>query len=307
MNSISKQGGDEVRRLVAKHRLPQSYLGDVSDYFLPIAQDLSNKGVGQIQTILGVQGCQGSGKSTFSEFLASLLKTEFEIQACIVSLDDFYFSRAHRTLLANQVHPLLTTRGVPGTHDVDSMQIVFDRFKRGAPITLPRFDKATDNPLPKDQWLYLESPPPLLIFEGWCVGVGAQSEQELLTPINPLEREEDPSGRWRRFVNQQIEQRYQAVYQQLDALTVLQAPSFESVYEWRSMQEQKLRERLHNDGLSLQASMSPRDLARFIQFYQRLTEHALSKLGGQADYLLQLDFDHSIADLHIKSRPSLGE
>ena len=32
--------------------------------------------------------------------------------------DDFYLTQAQRQDLAQQIHPLLKSRGVPGTHDV---------------------------------------------------------------------------------------------------------------------------------------------------------------------------------------------
>ena len=36
----------------------------------------------------------------------------------MLSLDDLYLPKAERLRLARDVHPLLATRGVPGTHDV---------------------------------------------------------------------------------------------------------------------------------------------------------------------------------------------
>jgi len=36
----------------------------------------------------------------------------------VLSLDDFYLGHAARLQLARDIHPLLATRGVPGTHDI---------------------------------------------------------------------------------------------------------------------------------------------------------------------------------------------
>ena len=43
--------------------------------------------------------------------------------------------------------------------------------------------------------------------------------------------------------------------------------------------------------------MTDKQLSRFIQHYQRLTEHALAELPGQVHYLFQLDADRSITAL----------
>ena len=68
--------------------------------------------------ILGLSGLQGSGKST----LAAVLKAHAEARDWateVLALDDFYYTRGERGLLAQQVHPLLRTRGVPGTHEIE--------------------------------------------------------------------------------------------------------------------------------------------------------------------------------------------
>ena len=47
-----------------------------------------------------------------------LLELVHGLRAAILSLDDIYLSGADRLQRANTIHPLLATRGVPGTHDV---------------------------------------------------------------------------------------------------------------------------------------------------------------------------------------------
>ena len=61
--------------------------------------------------------------------------------AAAVSLDDFYLTRARRHALARTVHPLLATRGVPGTHDLPLLLDVLLRVRSGRPVRLPVFDK----------------------------------------------------------------------------------------------------------------------------------------------------------------------
>ncbi len=49
------------------------------------------------------------------------------------------------------MHPLLTTRGVPGTHDVELAQATIDSLAGDEPALLPAFDKATDDRRPSRQ------------------------------------------------------------------------------------------------------------------------------------------------------------
>lgn len=73
--------------------------------------------------LLGISGLQGSGKST----LAREVKTQAEARGLpteVLALDDFYYSRSERESLAHQVHPLLRTRGVPGTHEIELLMSV---------------------------------------------------------------------------------------------------------------------------------------------------------------------------------------
>src|SRR6478672_9594557 len=68
--------------------------------------------------LIGLSGLQGSGKSTLSAQLTCTLNLS-GVSAFAMSLDDFYLGRRDRARLARDVHPLFTTRGVPGTHDLE--------------------------------------------------------------------------------------------------------------------------------------------------------------------------------------------
>ena len=137
----------------------------------------------------------------------------------------------------------------------------------------------------------------VLIFEGWCVGIPPQTDQQLEVAVNSLESQEDTDGVWRRFVNEQLTNNYVELYAQLDSLLVLQAPSFASVYEWRQLQEQKLIAKLNAEGKSTDLTQSPTQLKRFIQHYQRLTEHGLSVLAKKADFVIDMNENHRFTAL----------
>ena len=129
------------------------------------------------------------------------------------------------------------------------------------------------------------------------MGTPAQSDEALHRPVNELEAAEDPDGSWRRYINRQIHEQYQPLYDSMDIWVMLQAPSFECVYKWRSEQESKLADSLLEQGKDVYRDtqvMTDKQLSRFIQHYQRLTEHALAELPGQVNYLFRLDADRNI-------------
>src|SRR4051812_37808865 len=66
--------------------------------------------------LVGICGSQGSGKTTACEYVARTLSAS-GVRVAILSIDDLYLPRAAREDLARRVHPMLLTRGVPGTHE----------------------------------------------------------------------------------------------------------------------------------------------------------------------------------------------
>lgn len=207
--------------------------------------------------IIGISGSQGSGKSTLAGILTQQLNG-LGIPAQAVSLDDFYLTQSDRSVLASTVHPLLRTRGVPGTHDVDWLQQVLTGTKAGkGQGLLPRFDKAADDRAGQHP-LSCQ----VLVLEGWCLGVQSQGEAALLEPINDLERDMDQQGIWRRWVNLQIQTRYEPLWSDIDYWLCLQPPGFAQVLQWRRQQE---------DQLAQARRMDEQSLRRFIEHYERLT------------------------------------
>ena len=177
--------------------------------------------------VVGVCASQGAGKST----LCREAKARFEARGrrvAVLSLDDLYLSHAARAELAARVHPLFATRGVPGTHDVALGARVLDALRAGGTARLPRFDKASDDPLPQSDWPDAAAPD-LILFEGWCVGVPAQAASALAAPVNALERDEDADGVWRRAVNDALAGPYAELWARIDRLVFLAAPDFDTV------------------------------------------------------------------------------
>jgi len=237
--------------------------------------------------VLGICGAQGAGKSTLSHGLASRLKGD-GLKVAVLSLDDLYLASEARPVAISK---LFATRGVPGTHDVALGARVFDSLKSGRPTHLPRFDKANDRPLPESEWPEITAPD-VIIFEGWCVGARPQADENLATPINDLEREDD--GAWRRAVNEALKGPYATLFSHIARLVLLAAPGFEVVQAWRMQQEHDLSRMLEKTGKTGAKVMSDGQIAQFIQHYERLTRYILSEMPERADLTLRLDADRNL-------------
>jgi D-glycerate 3-kinase len=235
--------------------------------------------------LVGLCGSQGSGKSTLAAAVAAMLRARGRTVA-VVSLDDLYLSHDARQRLAAEVHPLLATRGPPGTHDVALGVAVLDGLAGRGPVALPRFDKAADDPHPRADWPTLEAPVDVAIFEGWCVGARAQGPERLVQPVNALERDEDPDGHWRTFVDTALAGAYPPLFERLDRLVLLAAPGFEVVAGWRAEQEAKLSARTGG-------GLAPDEIARFVAHYERLTRWILEEMPARADLTIPLAADRT--------------
>ncbi|AWH18798.1 kinase [Stenotrophomonas sp. ZAC14D2_NAIMI4_7] len=233
--------------------------------------------------VLAISGVQGSGKSTLAAQVVARARSR-GLNAAALSIDDVYLTRAQRQRLARQVHPLLITRGPPGTHDLPLAHAVLDAVAARQPLALPRFDKLADERLPEAQWSALDAPLDLLVFEGWFLGTPAQADAELDRPLNALEQEADPDGRWRRWCNQALADHYPALWQRCDRLWFLQPPDFSVVPRWRWQQEQNLQAAQPG-----RHGMTRPQLERFVQYYERVSRQALRALPALADHVVQLD------------------
>ena len=210
------------------------------------------------------------------------------LSAVAVSIDDFYLSKAARQHLADTVHPLLITRGVPGTHDVALGMQCLQALRDGQACTLPVFDKATDDRLPEREWRQIEAGADLVLFEGWCVGTPPQPPEALRDPINKLERESDPDGAWRRYVNEQLAGPYAKWFAMLDTLVFLRVPGWRQVQVWRAQQEQMT---VASTGAQTTLN-SPEALTRFIAHYERLTQLAIATLPEHVALVVNVDNQH---------------
>ena len=259
--------------------------------------------------VVGVNGAQGSGKSTLFNLLEIILTEGFGLKVVGFSIDDLYKTRNERTQLAESVHPLLQTRGVPGTHDVDLGVDILNSLQNSTDKTvtkIPVFDKSIDDRCEVAVWQEWIGPVDVIFLEGWCVGALPQPSEQLATPLNELEQQEDPDAGWRVYVNAQLSGSYQTLFSMIDVLIMLKVPSMDAVFEWRSLQEKKLAERVKYIYDTQQPTqhlriMDDEQIKHFIQHYERLTRHMLENMPEQADIVLHLNDNHKISNIQINT------
>ena len=239
--------------------------------------------------IVSIAGAQGTGKSTMSRLLASMLQDCFNTSTTILSLDDFYLPLEYRQQIAADIHPLLSVRGVPGTHDLALMEKVLADLLQGRSVEVPVFDKGEDDR--NSRWQAAE-PATVILCEGWCWGAVPEPQERLMHPINDLERTQDPAGLWRRYVNEQLSQ-YQSVFR-ASAQVFFRAPSVEAIVRWRFQQEQELASR--GGGSKV---MSEMEVRQFVAYYERITGWMLEEMTGRASVVVALDEGHSIQDVLV--------
>ncbi len=201
--------------------------------------------------------------------------------------------RKHRTC-----HPLLTSRGLPGTHDIGLAISTINSLKSGRGEThIPRFDKSKDDRCDVSAYDKVSGPVGLIILEGWCFGAASVSTGSLDRAVNLFEEQNDPDGACRRYVNEALSGDYQQLFAMVDRLVMLRAPSFDVVFQWRLEQEQKMIARLNktNSASSNTGIMSEQQIFEYIQNFQRLTEHCLDEMPSRVAHLFQLDRHRNIS------------
>jgi D-glycerate 3-kinase len=238
----------------------------------------------------GIAGLQGSGKSTLARQVAALAARGGRA-VVVLSIDDVYLDRPQRDAMARKVHPLLATRGPPGTHDVALACDLLDALHAGRSVALPRFDKLSYRRLPREDWSLSSRAEPgsdpgqgLVIFEGWCLRVPPEPVSALAEPCNPLERDQDPDGTWRRYCNDALERDYPPLWQRIHRMLFLQPPAFDVVPGWRWQQEQALAASQPE-----RSAMDRTRVNRFVQHFERVSRQALRTLPALADVVVPLD------------------
>ncbi len=292
INRLDSENSSQYEKLLSNESIPLS--SENKDLLRSLYIPLSNWLSEQKKTFtLGINGAQGSGKTTFSKILKQILVNSFKKSVVIISIDDLYLTKAERLQLSHTMHPLLATRGVPGTHDIKRGLKIFKKLKSNdnSPIHIPTFNKASDDRNNYHSWKIVTEKPDIILFEGWCVGAVAESEATLNIPINSLEEKEDSSGEWRQYVNTQLKTNYSELFSQIDELIMLRIPHYKKILEWRTLQENKLKQSTPES-----TGMNETEMLRFIMHYERITRNTLKEMPARAKLVFEINSDHYITN-----------
>ena len=274
----------------------------LKSFLIPICFWVANKTKIKKPYFVGLAGGQGTGKTTISSIIKIILEKYFKLKVFKISIDDFYKTRKERIALSKKVHPMLLTRGVPGTHDINMMLDFFkkSKSKKFKKLKLPNFNKAIDDRFPKNKWNTINKRPDVIIFEGWCVGARAETNKTLTKSINSMEKANDQKLVWRKYVNQQLKTKYKKLYSQLNCMIYLKAKNFSLLQKWRLKQEHKLWLKTKKKGSH--KIMSKGDVINFMQTYQRITQNMFKNMPKYASIILNLNSNHQIKTAVYKSK-----
>jgi D-glycerate 3-kinase len=301
-NKIKK---DYLRFIKSQETATEKFKGKekmLKSFLIPVCFWITKKTNNKKPYIVGLAGGQGTGKTTITSIIKIILEKYFKLKVFKISIDDFYKTRKERLNLSKRIHPMLMTRGVPGTHDAQMMLNFFKKVKSNnfKKIDLPNFNKAIDDRFPKKNWHKIKEQPDVIIFEGWCVGAKAEINKTLKKSINSLEKANDKKLIWRKYVNQQLRSKYNDLYSQLNCMVYLKAKNFSMLQKWRLKQEHKLR--LKTKKSSSLKIMGKGEVINFMQTYQRITENMFKKMPKYASIILNLNSNHQIKSAIYKTK-----
>jgi D-glycerate 3-kinase len=277
----------EELRILTNIKFSKKY---ISQYIIPIINNIyhskNNKYI--------LSGSQGSGKSTLAKLLKLVIEKYYKKKVMLLSIDDYYLSKNQRLKLSKKIHPLLLTRGVPGTHDIKALKYHISQFKnQNFPINTPTFNKLKDEISKKRKVINNAE---ILLLEGWCCGSIPIANQYLFKNINSLENIFDKNKNWRKYYNFLLRNEYQSVFSMFDKKIYIQAPSFKYILKWRYSQEKGNASKSNNKNFLNKAKLQV-----FIQHYEKLTKWMMLTMPTKADILIKIDSNQKIKKLLFKS------
>ncbi|MDI6826482.1 MAG: hypothetical protein QMD36_04840 [Candidatus Aenigmarchaeota archaeon] len=283
---------------INKLKIPEDLTLRLWNVYIPFSEWIVNKRKNIPKDkayILGINGGQGSGKSTLVAVMKLLLEKQ-GYTSIAASIDDYYLPLDRREKLKKRV-PYFWARAPFGTHDVELGIKTFRKLKFKKPVEIPKFKKdlydGKGDRAPKEEWQKVDRVD-IVLFEG--VGVGCcrpLPEQELDKPtgnelVDRIEKRDDPDGTFRRIVNREVE-KYRPWFDLCDNLIVMKVPSLEKIREWRRLQEIKLREETGK-------GMTDKEVEKFLDYWTPPTWRYVIPLAESedVDLVFEIGEDHDI-------------
>jgi D-glycerate 3-kinase len=202
--------------------------------------------------VVGVSGCQGSGKTTLCDTLVHLLKEPpHQLRVASFSLDDVYLTREEQVALADKYagNPLYQQRGQAGSHDLTLANQTLSALLKAndQPVPIPAYDKSLHSGkgdrVDMSKWKAPVGPFDIILFEGWMVGFKPVMDANLYQ-TNGLSLDQI------RVLNDQLKPYESEVYPFFDIFIHLSPNKLEQVYQWRLQQEHHMKATRGVSGLS---------------------------------------------------------
>ncbi len=197
---------DELKKITNKN-FSKKY---ITQHLIPIIENINKS----IDNKFIISGPQGSGKTTLTRLIKKVIEKIYKKKVMLLSIDNYYLSKKKRIELSKKIHPLLITRGVPGTHNIKILKKHLDQFlQKKFPIRTLNFDKLKDDVLSKRT---IVKNADIFLLEGWCCGSKPMSNKYLYKNVNDLERELDKNNKWRKYYNSCLKKEYSQIFSNFD-------------------------------------------------------------------------------------------
>ncbi len=258
--------------------------------WLPLAEWLAEQRRSRCQLFTqGILGGQGTGKTTLTAVLSTLLNAQ-GFQVCNLSLDDLYKTYRDRQQLQRD-NPRCRWRGPPGTHDIDLGMTVLQQLRqtnRTESIAIPRFDKSAHAGAGDRTQPELISGADIVLFEGWFVGVRPIAEAAFEHAPPPIVTAGDRA--FARHCNLRLRD-YEPLWDCLDALIVLHPVDYRLSRQWRQDAERQMR-------ASQGTGMSDAEVDQFVDYFWRslhpeLFITPLAHNPCRTDLVVEIQADHT--------------
>ena len=238
-----------------------------------------------------ISGSQGCGKTTLLKLIKNNFKNFYNIDPLCISLDDYYLTKKQRNDLSKRIHPLLQTRGVPGTHATEKITKTLQLFdKKKYPIRIPKFDKLNDDRLPFSQ--IITSKKNMIFLEGWCCGCPPLSDSFLQKNLNTIEKA-DSEYIWRKYYNKKLKKEYKLIFNHFEYLIYFKIPSFDCVLKWRIKQEKRLK---FNKKKNINC-MNKIEIKDFISYYEKITKWMMKNTLSKSDLTIKINKNQKIQSI----------